>query len=152
MNELFDKLANPKVLDVGLKRVFLVDKEKTSKLYDDILADAYTIPMGVLLITKNADEISAILGMNSVYSKSVPFGGISGSEIDNLVSKDDLSMMPDAGKVPVFSDQGLLSTNMPLFPENAVPLQYLEIVVPRTPTTGTYTLKCTNGVTSWVSE
>lgn len=72
--------------------------------------------------------------------------------IDSKVSKDDLSMMPEAGKVPIFSSQGLLSTGMPLFPENAIPLQYLNVVLPPNPTTGTHILKSINGVSIWVEE
>lgn len=43
----------------------------------------------------------------------------------DVIREGDISMTPSAGKVPVFSEQGLLSTGTPLFPENAVPLSYL---------------------------
>lgn len=64
----------------------------------------------------------------------------------------DTSFMPVAGKVAVFSPQGLLSTGMPEFPENAVPLVLLDLRIPDAPTSGNYVLKSSNGVVSWVSE
>lgn len=57
-------------------------------------------------------------------------GGGNGSGVAGL-TWDDTSMMPVAGKVPVFSPQGLLSTGMPLFPENAVPLAYVDLILQR---------------------
>lgn len=41
----------------------------------------------------------------------------------------DASWMPVADKVVRFSPQGLVSTGTPLFPENAVPLVYLDVVL-----------------------
>lgn len=38
----------------------------------------------------------------------------------------DTSMLPVPGKIPIWSEQGLLSTGEPLFPENAVNLVYLQ--------------------------
>lgn len=39
------------------------------------------------------------------------------------------SFMPEAGNLARFSPQGLLSTGTPLFPENAIPLYYLDATV-----------------------
>lgn len=57
-------------------------------------------------------------------------GGGNGEGVAGL-TWDDTSMMPEAGKIPTFSSQGLLSTGMPLFPENAVPLMYIDLVLQR---------------------
>lgn len=52
-----------------------------------------------------------------------------GAKADTALQPSDTSMLPVAGKVPVFSAQGLLSTGTPEFPENAVPLYYLDATV-----------------------
>lgn len=63
------------------------------------------------------------------FSKLLTFSNGGGD--GEWVAWSDVSMMPAAGKVPVFSSQGLLSTGMPLFPENAVPLMYIDLVLQR---------------------
>lgn len=64
----------------------------------------------------------------------------------------DASWQPVGDKVARFSEQGLLSTGIPLFPENAVPLVLLDIRIPEPPTTGNYRLRSVNGVVSWAIE
>lgn len=70
----------------------------------------------------------------------------------DVLRDGDTSMMPAAGKVPIFSPQGLLSTGTPEFPENAVPLAYLDIRIPSSPADGNFILKSIDGVISWVAE
>lgn len=70
----------------------------------------------------------------------------------DVLKDSDTSMMPSGGKVPVFSEQGLLSTGTPLFPENAVPLSYLDGRIPMPSTSGNFILKSVDGVVSWVAE
>lgn len=45
----------------------------------------------------------------------------------SALQDSDTSMFPEAGKIPIFSPQGLLSTGTPQFPENAVPLSYFDV-------------------------
>jgi len=70
----------------------------------------------------------------------------------NGIQWSDTSWQPVSGKVAVFSEQGLLSTGTPLFPENAVPLVLLDIRIPEPPATGNYRLISVNGVVSWATE
>lgn len=61
------------------------------------------------------------------------------------VQWDDTSMMPVPGKIPVWSEQGLLSTGTPLFPENAVPLVYLDQRLSELPTQGIQSVNSKSG-------
>lgn len=67
------------------------------------------------------------LGDGSTKIKDIPVWG-GGSPDSEGLQWSDTSMLPSAGKVPVFSTQGLLSTGMPEFPENAVPLFYIDMI------------------------
>ncbi|AXF52563.1 MAG: hypothetical protein [Caudoviricetes sp.] len=101
---------------------------------------------GALTVTYGVDTVS--LGNTTVKLVDLRLDGDSFSTIDEVktafdgkvfkvgggstgegVQWSDTSMMPVAGKIPVFSEQGLLSTGMPEFPENAVPLVYLDNVL-----------------------
>lgn len=62
----------------------------------------------------------------------------------------DTSFMPEADKVVRFSEQGLVSTGTPLFPENAVPLSYLDIRLPEPPASGSFILMSEDGVLTWI--
>lgn len=46
-----------------------------------------------------------------------------------VLTIDDTAMMPLDGKIPVYSPQGVLNTNMPLFPENCISLAYLQSMI-----------------------
>lgn len=53
-------------------------------------------------------------------------GGGAGGDGGAGLTWEDTSMLPVGGKIPVFSEQGLLSTGTPEFPENAVNLAYFD--------------------------
>lgn len=92
------------------------------------------------------EELETWTGAN-LFSVGGSAGGNGGS-----LTWSDTSWQPVADKVAVFSEQGLLSTGMPQFPENAVPLVLLDIRIPEPPTTGNYRLRSVNGVVSWATE
>lgn len=71
---------------------------------------------------------------------------------ENFVSKEDVisGLFPEGDKIPKYSEQGLLSTGMPLFPENCIPLQHLNIRLPMPPDEGSYVLKSVDGNAFWI--
>lgn len=75
--------------------------------------------LGTTIDGEDFDTLEALQDKLSSFSK----GGGTGEG----VQWDDTSMLPVGGKVPVWSSQGLLSTGMPQFPENCVPLIYLDL-------------------------
>lgn len=101
---------------------------------------------------KSGDVWKVVYDKQTLFNRWYLVSWFSKWNIDNKVSKDDLSSMPAPNKVPVFSEQGLLSTGIPEFPENAVPLSYLDSRIPAPPTTGSFVLKSSNGTVSWVAE
>lgn len=75
---------------------------------------------GTTLNGVNATSVQDILDFVDEYFFEI--GGGAGGDGGAGLTWDDTSMLPVAGKIPVFSPQGMLSTNLAEFPENAVPL------------------------------
>lgn len=91
----------------------------------------------VLLSNSTIDGV-AVSDLSTLYTffeaNAFKIGGGDGSGVtveyleENYLQLEDVkpsSFMPEAGNLAEFSPQGLLSTGFPEFPENAVPLSYL---------------------------
>ena len=96
----------------------------------------------------NVDELKEWVSANMFMGGGSGSGGGNGST-DGLTWADT-SMMPVANKVVRFSEQGLVSTGMPEFPENAVPLMLLDLRIPAPPTNGSFLLMSFDGKVEWI--
>ena len=112
-----------------------------------IVINDSTVPKNTYQLIKCIDRIVLQNGSFTIdlFSGQTELDGVLSNSIDEIynfcqanffkigggdgtgVTWDDTSMMPVGGKIPVFSPQGLLSTGTPQFPENAVPLSYLDV-------------------------
>lgn len=138
-----------------------------------IMIDGTSVAKNSLSISKTVDGVlinGVGIGKISVPLQGTTLDGVDFDTVDELhealnavsfrkgggngegVAWSDVSWQPQPNKVAMFSEQGLLSTGTPLFPENAVPLVLLDVRLPAPPESGAYVLKSLNGVASWVEE
>lgn len=121
-------------------------------LKNDVVAIKVRETEKVVFTLKAGDEVNgvAVPTLKGIFDLLTAFSNGGGD--GNGVTWDDVSFMPEPNKVVSWSEQGLVSTGTPQFPENAVSLAFLDIRIPEPPASGNFVLKSVNGVTSWVSE
>lgn len=71
MADLNMKLANAKVQDIGLARIYLIDKAKTSDLYDSIKNDEFFIPSAYLIVLQDGVDKEAVLSLGGKWSEGL---------------------------------------------------------------------------------
>lgn len=75
-----------------------------------------------------------------------------GALADSAIQSTDAVDVATAGKVVKYSNIGAVNTVTPEFPENAVPLSYLDVRIPMPNASGSFVLKSVDGSVSWVAE
>lgn len=80
--------------------------------------------------------------------EGVTWEGITGKPLHEISTPIDQAQ----GEIPVYTQGGQLPVGIPEFPENAVPLMLLDTRIPQPPQSGTFVLRCVNGIVSWISQ
>lgn len=138
---------------------FLINDREFQKGYIDVnyrvdgtICFGNTIKGNLDEITADGQSFGTVDQLKEWVSANMFMGsGSSGSggSTDGLTWADT-SFMPVADKVVKFSPQGLVSTGMPEFPENAVPLMLLDLRIPAPPANGSFLLMAFDGKVEWI--
>lgn len=75
MEDLRDKLANPKVANLSVTSTYSIDRAVTQDLYDAIIAGTYNIPAGMMLIMKNVAAVSVRMGNGGKWIDALQISG-----------------------------------------------------------------------------